>query len=142
MKTAVSLPLALFAAAACNAAEMPPQKIRQDVTRLVLLPGPHLTSPAKGAPPLSTMPGSAPDRIEFVPATPAPAAERTRGTLSLGTATDEARREFAPPARPAAAPAADTLRFDATFRSTAPGATPLVAPKRSEPAPADDAKRD
>lgn len=138
MKTAL-LPSCLLAAATA-AASTAPQNVRQDVTRLTLLPGPHLTSPAKGAPqPTPVVPltegmvriGAEP-QFRFVPARPAAPAT---GTLEL-RGDEERNREFAPARRPTSPPAADTLRFDAQLPRT--GERPLL--ERSTPPPAAPAR--
>lgn len=125
MKTAaVFLVLPALLPATVLLAGNPPQNVRQDVTRLTLLPGPHLTSPAKGAPqpqPVHNvtegMIKMEPERqFRFVP-TPPTSQSAGQGTLTLGANTDS-RWEFTPGRKLPTSTKADDLRFEAQLPPT------------------------
>lgn len=124
MKIAVTASLAATSFTLALAADLPPQNIRQDVARLTLLPGPHLTSPAKGAPSL-TLPPPTVGEVTFAPVTRE--AFRSSGPLQLSSSAPKPA-EFAPPPKPQSPPNPDSLRFDEKLPATA---QPLVAPKRN-----------
>lgn len=108
------LPAALLAAVPASDST-PPQNVRQDVNRLTLLPGPYLTSPAKGAPQpkpvLTTEEGMV--KIGGEPAfesKPSPPPAATPGPAPNGVGAKP--KEFVPKSK-ATPPNPDNLRFDA-----------------------------
>lgn len=118
MKTAL-LPLLVAAPfTLALAAELPPQNIRQDVARLTLLPGPHLTSPSKHAPLPFAGETSIATEMKFI--------SSTRDDPQRHGAAKPAEFAPAPKPQPPADPGA--LRFDEKLPATT---KPLVAPKRN-----------
>lgn len=133
--------LAVLVTAAAAAPSTAPQNVRQDVNRLTLLPGPYLTSPAKGAPQPNAVGTATPGmvtigvepRLQLVPSTPDP---DIRWSFRRADGPDP-KKDVAPTRKLQPAPAPETLRFDAQLPSTA---KPSLIEKPTPPPPAPPAK--
>ena len=139
MKKIVALVPSFAAVLAASAASSTaPQNIRQDVSRLVLLPGPYLNSPAKGAPqPTSVnlmtegmIKMSAETTLRFEPAT-----LTSERSLKLGSGAGT-KKEFAPAPKPTAPKDPEELRFGEKLPATT---QPSLLKEKKKPQPAPDA---
>ncbi len=138
--TAALIRLAPLLGSSALLGALPPQNTRQDINRLVLLPGPTLTSPAKGAPQPQPISVAIPGMVPLGPTPtfdlkPTPASV---GSLRLGSRADIDRTFTAPARTPASPPKPEDLQF--SDRLPATPRKPLV-PRTDPPRPpASDSK--